>query len=137
MCQQKQSDGASLREEKVCPDCPRTKNRHERGLERLVELSTMFNGSTSRQVLPLNMVDNLTGPFQAHFRPVFGDEAFQRALLFPKQGCMRVLPRPHTPPLSGFGASQAESGNKGHESTSCAVHRRFVLPAAMAGVRCR
>jgi hypothetical protein len=46
MCQQKQSDGASLWEEKVCPDFPLTKNRPERGLVRLVEFSTMFNGST-------------------------------------------------------------------------------------------
>src|SRR5262249_25435548 len=27
LCPQKMSDGASLREEKECPDCPRTKNR--------------------------------------------------------------------------------------------------------------
>jgi hypothetical protein len=47
LCPQRMSDGASLREEKVCPDCPLTKNRPERGLERLLELSTMFNRSTS------------------------------------------------------------------------------------------
>jgi hypothetical protein len=34
MCQQKNSDGASLREEKTCPDCLMTKNRPEVGLER-------------------------------------------------------------------------------------------------------
>jgi hypothetical protein len=96
-------------------------------------------------VLPLKMVDKSTGPFQAYFRPVCGDEAVQRGHLFPKQGSIRVLlrvpspntSRPHTPPLSGFGASQAEIGTKGHESTSRAVHRRFALLAAMAGVRCR
>jgi hypothetical protein len=46
MCQQKLSDGASLREEKACPDCPLTKNRLETGLERLVELSTISYGCT-------------------------------------------------------------------------------------------
>jgi len=46
ICPQKMSDGASIREEKVCPDCPLTKNRPKIGLERLLELSTMFNGST-------------------------------------------------------------------------------------------
>ena len=40
-------------------------------------------------------------------------------------------------PPPGFDASQAEFGNNGQESTSRAVHRRWVLPAAMAGVRCR
>ena len=47
MCQQKNSDGASLREEKACPDCLMTKNRPEVGLQRLVDLSTISNGSTS------------------------------------------------------------------------------------------
>jgi hypothetical protein len=47
MCQQKMSEGASLREEKACPDCPMTKNRPEMGLERLVELSTISNGCTN------------------------------------------------------------------------------------------
>ncbi len=36
-----------------------------------------------------------------------------------------------------FHGSQAETGGKGYESTSPAVHRRWVLPAAIAGVRCR
>ena len=43
------SDGASLRDEKACPDCPMTKNRPEMGLERLVEFSTMSDGSTGRK----------------------------------------------------------------------------------------
>ena len=34
-----------------------------------------------------------------------------------------------------FHGSQAETGSKGEESTSRAVHRRVVLPAAIAGVR--
>ena len=62
MCQQKMSDGASLWEEKACPDCPMTKNRPEMGLERLVELSTISNGCTKKMVLPWDMVDNSTRP---------------------------------------------------------------------------
>jgi hypothetical protein len=42
-----------------------------------------------------------------------------------------------TAPTSGFGGSQAETFDNGKESTSRAVHRRVVLPAAMAGVRWR
>ncbi len=49
MCQQKMSEGASLREEKACPDCPMTKNRPEMDLERLVELSTISYGCTRRR----------------------------------------------------------------------------------------
>lgn len=45
--------------------------------------------------------------------------------------------RHDTPTTSRFGGSQAETGGNGYESTSRAVHRRCVLPAAMAGVRCR
>jgi len=36
LCPQKRSDGAWIREEKVCPDCPLTKNRPKLGLERLL-----------------------------------------------------------------------------------------------------
>jgi hypothetical protein len=46
-------------------------------------------------------------------------------------------PRDDTAPTTGFEASQAETGGKGHKSTSRVVHRRWVLPAAIAGVRCR
>jgi hypothetical protein len=42
-----------------------------------------------------------------------------------------------TATTSGFNASQAETGSNGQVSTSRAVHRRWVLPAAIAGVRCR
>ena len=45
--------------------------------------------------------------------------------------------RHDTPPTSALRGSQAETVSKGHESTSRAVHRRCVLPAAIAGVRCR
>ncbi len=46
MCQQKNSDGASLWEEKACPDCSMTNIQPEVGLERLVDLSTISNGNT-------------------------------------------------------------------------------------------
>lgn len=51
-------------------------------------------------VLPWDMVDKSTGPFQAHLGPVFGDETVQRGLLFPEPGCIGVLlraPSPNTP----------------------------------------
>src|SRR6266566_6244980 len=37
----------------------------------------------SHLVLPFDMVDKSTRPFQTHFGPVFGEEAVQRGLLFP------------------------------------------------------
>ena len=46
MCQQKNSDGASLREKVTRLDRPLTKNQPEMRSKGLVELSTMFNGST-------------------------------------------------------------------------------------------
>ncbi len=91
------------------------------------------------------MVDKSTGPLQTHFGSVFGDEIVQtghrileeatiyRLLLAPSS----ISPQRDTAFTSGFGVFQAEAGGKGHESTSRAVHRRFVLPAAIAGVRCR
>src|SRR5258708_9677357 len=48
-----------------------------------------------------------------------------------------TAPRYDTATTSGLRGSQAETGGNGQESTSLAVHRRFVLPAAMAGVSCR
>ncbi len=91
------------------------------------------------------MVENSTSPLQTYFGPVFCHEAVQIGLLFQERGSIRVLLLAHSPislrhdtaPISGFGASQAEIGSNGQVSTSSAVHRRVVLPAAMAGVRCR
>ena len=54
--------------------------------------------------------------------------------------CGRLHPSPHghdPTPASGLNASQAETGDKGQVSTSRAVQRLLVLPAAIAGVRCR
>jgi hypothetical protein len=54
----KHSDGASLWEEKACPDCLITKNWPEVGLQRLLELSTISNGSTHLVAwLPAGMDD--------------------------------------------------------------------------------
>lgn len=39
-----------------------------------------------RRVLPFDMVDKSTRPFQTHFGLVFGDEVVQRGLLFPYSG---------------------------------------------------
>ena len=50
-----------------------------------------------RWVQPLNMVENSTSPFQAHFSPVFGDEAVQRGLFFLEQGSIRALLRVSSP----------------------------------------
>jgi hypothetical protein len=91
------------------------------------------------------MVGNSTSPLQTYFGPVFCHEAVQIGLLFPERGSLRVLllahspisPRHDTAPISGFGASQAETGGNSQESTSRAVHRRWVLPTAMAGFRWR
>jgi len=98
-----------------------------------------------RRVLPLDMVDKSIHPFQTHFGLVFCHEAVQTSLLFPERGSIGVLlladspisPQHGAALTSGFGASQAETGGKGQESTSRAVHRRLVLLAAIAGVRCR
>jgi len=45
-CQRKPLDGASVREEKACPDCLMTKNQLVGVCRGLVDLSTIFNGST-------------------------------------------------------------------------------------------
>ena len=47
MCRQQGLDGASLWERKACPGCPITNTQPEVGLERLVDLSTISNVSTS------------------------------------------------------------------------------------------
>jgi len=76
---------------------------------------------------------------------VFRPWAVRRDHLILEKGSMRVLlralspisPRHETAPPSGLNASQAEMGSKGRERTSRAVHLRWVLPAAMAGVSFR
>jgi hypothetical protein len=48
MCQQKNSDEASPREEVACLDCPLTKIQPEMCSQGLIELSTITNGWTSQ-----------------------------------------------------------------------------------------
>jgi hypothetical protein len=50
--QQKSSNGASLGYEKAYLICPERINHPEMGLERLIELSTMSDGSTVRSIRP-------------------------------------------------------------------------------------
>ena len=83
----------------------------------------------------------LTKPTSGEFlvmrqsRQAFSSQSEPHSELF----CGYLHPFPHNMRQlpSGFEASQAESGGKEQESTSRAVHRRLVLPAAIAGVRCR
>ncbi len=99
---------------------------------------------TQEAVLPNDMVDKSISPFQTPFGLVFGVEGVQTGLLFLELGSLRMLlrapsplcPKHETAPSSGLDASQAHPFGKGHESTSPVVHRRFVFPAAIAGVRC-
>jgi hypothetical protein len=55
MCQQQDSDGASLWEGKACLDCSITNIQPEVGLERLVDLSTISNRNTHRLGKPLHI----------------------------------------------------------------------------------
>jgi hypothetical protein len=59
MRQQKNSDGASLREKVTRLDRPLTKNQPEMRSKGLVELSTMFNVSTTQLQLPRPPFENL------------------------------------------------------------------------------
>jgi len=96
-------------------------------------------------VLPWDMVDKSTSPFERIPGWFFYHWTVQTGFLFAEPSSIQLLLRPSSPLsprqttslISGFGASQAETGGNGHKSTSRAVHRLFVLPAAMAGVHCR
>jgi hypothetical protein len=96
-----------------------------------------------RVVQLLDMVDNLTSLRE----PVF-DWFF--VILLKRQvassswlahHCLvcsiKELSQGHFVAIAGFIGSQAGTGGSGQQSTSPAVHLRLVLPAAMAGVRCR
>ena len=99
-----------------------------------------------RGVLPLLMVDNSTSPLRTHFELVFSS--------FDCTGGY-FIPLAHTPVpaftftklpsaisrhiFSLFSCSQVKhgTGGRGEQRTSLAVHRRLILPAAMAGIRYR
>ena len=95
-------------------------------------------------LLPLDMVDkstSLSKPIWGRFFVILQSrEAFSsRSEVHPSlsAGTSAVSPRQDTAPTSGFDTPQAETFGNGQESTSRAVHRWVVLPAAIAGVRCR
>jgi len=82
-------------------------------------------------------------PLQTHFGVVFHQSTVQIGHRILEEGFIRQLllarsstsTRDETATPSGLRGSQAKIGGKGQESTSRAVHRRVVLPAAIAGVR--
>lgn len=85
------------------------------------------------------------GTTQCAYEPhLYYTKQVQTGLLFLELGSLRMLlrapsplcPKHETAPPLGLDASQAHPFGKGHESTSPVVHRRFVFPAAIAGVRC-
>jgi hypothetical protein len=97
------------------------------------------------QALPWDMVDNwisLCNPFSGSFLHhgtvqaghLLLQEGFIHRLLLARSSTSL---REATATASDLRVSQAGTCGKGNESTSRAVHRRLVLPAAIAGVRCR
>jgi hypothetical protein len=107
-------------------------------------VSSTVNTMVSAPVLLWDMVDKSISHHSTYFRLFFVRGSPDR----PPHPEVRLHPSPllassptssqhDTETPSGFDASQAETGGKGHESTSRTVHRRVVLPAAIAGVRCR
>ena len=99
----------------------------------------------SLAVQPQLVVDNLISLCKPPSGSFFHHGAVQADHFMLEEGsirrilpaCSSTSPRDDTATTSGLRASQAETGDKGQESTSRAVHRRLVLPAAIAGVRCR
>src|SRR5438105_14087777 len=91
------------------------------------------------------MVDNSIGHLQTPFGPVFchldspdspphlGVRLYASDLRAPSP----ISPRQDTATALDFPGSQAEAYGKGQVSNSRVVQRRWVLSAAMAGVRCR
>ena len=61
MCSQKHSDGALLLEEQASLDCLITKNQPEMGLQRLIELSTIFYGSTPKYLAKPRLSSQIFG----------------------------------------------------------------------------
>jgi len=97
------------------------------------------------EVLPWDMVDKSIPFGQPTSCRFFRHSAVRRVYfhpgvrLHPTSSATLSPTTPHhdTAITPGLRASQAGTFGKGHESTSRVVHCRFVLPAAMAGVRCR
>ena len=97
------------------------------------------------RVFPLEMVDNSNNLCKPPLWLVISSVGSSIRLFHPEVRPIRhpllalsPLSPHHAPaPASTLSGSQAETFGKGQESTSFAVHRRFVFPAAIAGVRCR
>jgi hypothetical protein len=110
-----------------------------------IQASPRCPGYFAYPALPFEMVDNSSSLRKAPFGRFFVSGQSQQAISFGMRpqptssaGTFIVFLATHdTPTASGFGSPQTQVGGKGRESTSRAVHRRCVLPAAMAGVRCR
>jgi hypothetical protein len=109
-------------------------------------LEYMFSNVTFCASLgtPIGYGGYINQPLQAHLGPVSvilrSREAFSsRSEVYPSSsvGISAISPRHEAASTSGFETPQAETFGNGQESTSHAVHRRWVLPAAIAGVRCR
>src|SRR5215467_6907480 len=96
-------------------------------------------------VFSLEMVDNSNNLCKPPLRLVISSVGSSIRLFHPEGRPIRhpllalsPLSPHHAPaPASTLSGSQAETFGKGQESTSFAVHCRFVFPAAIAGVRCR
>jgi hypothetical protein len=88
------------------------------------------------RVLTWNMVDNSTSSFECISGWFFRQWTVHAGHLFLGEAQPTSSADPYTTACHdtatapGFLGSQAETGAKGHESTSRAVHRRLVLPAA-------
>src|SRR5215467_390747 len=97
------------------------------------------------EVFPLEMVDNSNNLCKPPLWLVISSVGSSIRLFHPEVRPIRhpllalsPLSPHHAPaPASTLSGSQAETFGKGQESTSFAVHRRVVFPAAIAGVRCR
>jgi hypothetical protein len=109
-------------------------------------LEYMFSNVTFCASLgtPIGYGGYINQPLQAHLGPVSvilrSREAFSsRSEVYPSSsvGISAISPRHEAASTSGFETPQAETFGNGQESTSHAVHRRWVLPAAIAGVRWR
>src|SRR6266699_1857764 len=117
------------------------------GPEVLFTLACIFHPATRKflGVLPLNIVDNWSSPFGRisgrFFSSLDGPERPSHPAMRPHPpfaaGTFTVFLWHDAPPTSGLRGAQADFDGTGQESTSRVVHRRLVLPAAIAGVRCR
>jgi hypothetical protein len=101
---------------------------------------------TADLVLLWDMVENSINPLQTHVGLIFSSFECRRGyiilrstlldLFSPSPSLCLLFHRASSHFLDAHMRTQS-TGDKGWHRTSCAVHRRVVLPATMAGVRCR